>query len=93
MTLRYTSKPYNGHGPQQASDPWSRFPSHARSMTTAPITSRPIRLFEPDGKSYWGMHHLGAWREVEAVRDPYGGPTQVRMNGRLINNPICWASS
>ena len=22
MTLRYTSKPYNGHGPQQASDPW-----------------------------------------------------------------------
>jgi hypothetical protein len=36
---------------------------------------------------------LGAWREVEAVRDPYGGATQVRMNGQIISNPICWASS
>jgi len=93
MSIRYTQKPYGGHGPQQASDPWSRFPSHARSMTTAPISSRPIRLFEPDGKSRWGLHHLGAWREVEAVRDPYGGATQVRMNGQIISNPICWASS
>jgi hypothetical protein len=92
MTLRYTNKPFGGHGPQQPEDWRSRFPSHARPIDSAPMSSRPVRLFEPDGKSRWGIHHMGCWREVEAIRDTYGN-TRVACNGNLISNPIMWASS
>jgi hypothetical protein len=88
---RYTDKPYGGQSP--AADDWrTRFPAHSRSMESAPATARPLRLFEPDGKSRWGIHHLGVWREVERVRDPYSGQYSVRMNGCLIS-PVRWASS
>jgi hypothetical protein len=43
-------------------------------------------------KSRWGIHHMGCWREVEAIRDTYGN-TRVACNGNLISNPIMWASS
>jgi hypothetical protein len=92
-TIRYTDKPYGGHGLQR--DDWRiRFPSHSRPMDSAPtMGSRPIRLFEPSGQSRWGVHHLGCWREVERVRDPRTGAYTVRMSGALISNPIRWASS
>jgi hypothetical protein len=92
MTLRYTDRPYGGHSQKQ--DDWrNRFPSHARPMDSAPMMgSRPIKLFEPSGLARWGVHHNGAWREVEAQRDRYGD-RRVRMNGNLISNPVRWASS
>jgi hypothetical protein len=92
MTLKFTDKPYGGHGPKQ--DDWrSRFPPNARPIDSAPIGSQPVRLWEPSGKSRLGLHHLGCWREVEAVRDPFTGATHTRMNGNLISNPVLWSSA
>jgi hypothetical protein len=93
MALRYTDKPY-GYNPNQAEDWRSRFPAHSRSMDSAPVMgSRPIRLFEPSGKSVLGIHHMGAWRGGAWNRDPYTGQWQWRMDGILVNNPVRWASS
>ena len=94
MAFRYSDKPQLRYGGQQTNDVWSRFPSHARTMDSAPsMGARPIRLFAPDGSSKWGVHHMGCWREVERVRDPYTGGYNVRMNGNLISNCVAWASS
>jgi hypothetical protein len=94
MVLRYSDKPQIRSGGQQTTDVWSRFPANVKHMASAPsMGSQPIRLFEPDGKARWGIHHLGAWREVERVRDFYTGSYSVRMNGALISNPVCWNSS
>jgi hypothetical protein len=93
MSLRYTDKPYGGHGSQQGDDWRSRFPARARSMESAPMmAAKPIVLYESDGKPRWGLHHLGTWREVERTRDSWG-QYHTRMNGSLINNPCCWTSS
>ena len=91
MALRYTDKPC---GPQQREDWRLRFPANSYSMDTAPVMgSRPIKLYAPSGEFKWGLHHMGAWREVERVRDPYSGTYSVRMNGCLISNPVRWSSS
>jgi hypothetical protein len=93
MTLRYTDKPY-GYSPQQTEDFRSRFPARARSMESAPMAAaRPILVYEPDGTPHWALHHLGAWREVEAKRDPFTGEYRTAMNGSLISNPVAWTSS
>jgi hypothetical protein len=92
MTLRFTDKP-QGYSSQQSRDPLSRFPAHSRSMNSAPVGARPILLYEPNAKPRWGLHHMGAWREVERVRDPYTGGFSVRMNGSLVSNPVRWSSS
>lgn len=95
MALRYTGKP-TGYSPQQTEDWRNRFPPHSKSMDSAPVMgSRPIKLFEPDGSARWGLHHLGCWREVERVKDPYTGAYQIRMKtgSPIIANPVRWASS
>ena len=92
MTIRYTDKPYGGYGPKH--DDWqTRFPSHSRPIDTAPQSSRPIKLYEPDGTSRWGLYHLGSWRGGENRRDPWTGKVQWVLDGSLINNPIRWSSS
>jgi hypothetical protein len=94
MSLRYTDKPYGGHGSQQGDDWRSRFPARARSMDSAPaMASKPIVVYEPDGTPHWALHHLGCWREVESRRDPFTGEYRTAMNGELINNPVRWSSS
>jgi hypothetical protein len=93
MALRYGDKPY-GYSPQQTDDFRSRFSARARSMESAPMmAAKPIVLYESDGKPHWALHHLGAWREVEAKRDPFTGEYRTAMNGQLISNPVCWSSS
>jgi hypothetical protein len=47
---------------------------------------------EADGKARWGLHHCGAWREVQRFQDNRTGTYSVRMNGSMIT-PVCWASS
>jgi hypothetical protein len=97
-TIRYSNYPMGfdvsgrryGNNPTTGSQP--RFPAHARSMDSAPMGSRPIKVFEPDGKSYWALNHSGAWRTLEQYRDA-GGKSHWRMSGSFINNPICWVSS
>jgi len=92
VSIRYTDKPYGGFGPKR--DDWdTRFPSHSRPIDSAPQSSRPIKLFEPDGSARWGLYHMGAWRGGENRRDPFTGRTQWVCNGTFINNPVRWASS
>jgi len=69
-----------------------RFPTHARSMESAPTGSRPIKIFEPDGKSYWALYHGSAWRPLESYKDA-GGVTRWKMSGGFVNNPCAWTSS
>jgi hypothetical protein len=69
-----------------------RFPAHARSMDSAPMGSRPIKVFEPDGKSQWALFHGSAWRTLEQYKDA-GGVSRWRMSGNFVNNPIAWTSS
>jgi hypothetical protein len=93
MPLRYSNKQQLNYSGQQRADPWSRFPSHVRPMNSAPISgSQPVKLFEADGKARWGLHHCGAWREVQRFQDNRTGTYSVRMNGSMIT-PVCWASS
>jgi hypothetical protein len=95
MALRYSDKPqlhYGGQAPSKYMSLGKNLPAHARGMASAPtMSTRPIRLFEPDGKSRWGIHHADAWREVEVQRDA-GGVKRVAMNGCTIN-AVAWASS
>jgi hypothetical protein len=93
MAIRYSDKPYGGHGPRQ--DNWQgRFPAHSQSMDSAPTQgARPVLLYEPNAKPRWGLFHNGAWRGGENFRDPFTGQAQWRMNGTLINNPVRWSSS
>jgi hypothetical protein len=88
MALRYTSTPY-GIAPKQ-----ERLPRNAQPMSTAPShAARPIRVFEPDGRSYVAMHHLGRWQRTETLLDPYSGKHRTVMTGEFVNNPVAWASS
>jgi hypothetical protein len=92
MTLRYVSKPV-GYSPQQHADPFARFPRHAQPIATAPaMGSRPIRVFSPDGKSQWAVHHHDGWRVVANVLDA-DGVRRVRMTGDNVSCPVAWASS
>jgi hypothetical protein len=96
MALRFSSKPqldYNGAQGSKYMALGRNLPANARSMASAPtMSTRPIRLFEPDGKSRWGVHFKDGWREVEVFRDWKTGAGQVGMNGSQIL-PIAWASS
>jgi hypothetical protein len=98
-TIKYSNYPmgYDISGRRYSNSPnvagsQARFPAHARSMDSAPTGSRPIRVFEPDGKSQWALFHGSAWRPLESYRDA-GGVTRWKMSGGFVNNPICWASS
>ena len=93
MALKYGARPaYDLTG--ASAEHWSgRFPSNARPMVSAPVTATwPIKLYEPNGKATWGIHHLGAWRAVELKRDA-NGTNRVMMNGALVANPVAWSSS
>jgi hypothetical protein len=93
MALRYSDKPTVSYGQQANSDSWrDRFPRHAKPIDSAPMMGgTPITLYDASGKSFRGMHHCGAWRGVSPVKDAYGGPTVLRMDGSLIT-PVMWSS-
>jgi hypothetical protein len=80
MALKYSDKPQVNYGGRQPDNWQARLPAHARNIASAPIGARPVRVYEPSGKSYLAMHHMGAWREVSYFRDPYSGQVQPRMN-------------
>ena|SRR5215475_14811339 len=69
-----------------------RFPTHARGMDSAPTGSRPIIIYEPNGKGQWALYHGSAWRPVESYKDA-GGVSRWKMSGGFVNNPIAWSSS
>jgi hypothetical protein len=93
MALKYTDRPYGGHGPRQ--DDWlNRFPAHSQSMDSAPtMGARPVLLYSPDGRRQWGLYHNGAWRGGQNYQDSFTGQKQWRLDGTLINNPVRWSSS
>jgi hypothetical protein len=93
MVLRYSDKPTVNYGQQPNSDSWKdRFPPHARKIDSAPqMGSQPLTLYDASGKSHRGLYHSGAWRGVSPVKDSYGGPTVLRMDGSLIN-AVMWSS-
>jgi hypothetical protein len=99
MAIRYSNRPmgydvsghrYSNNAPTGGTA--GRFPAHARGMDSAPMGSRPIIVYEPDGKGRWALNHGGAWRPLESYKDA-GGVQRWRMSGGFVNNPICWASS
>ena len=94
MVLKYAKVPQVTYQGRQADAGWhSRFPSNARPMGTAPITAtQALKLFEPTGKYYYGIHHLGGWKEVGWQLDA-DGKHRVRMTGNIISNPVAWSSS
>jgi hypothetical protein len=61
-------------------------------MDSAPTGSRPIVIYEPDGRPKWALYHNSAWRPLESFKDA-GGIQRWRMSGDFVNNPIAWASS
>jgi hypothetical protein len=86
---RFSTLPTGGYGTPGGQP---RFPAHARGMDSAPMGSRPIIVYEPDGKGRWALNHGGAWRTLEQYRDA-GGVSRWRMSGNFVNNPCAWASS
>ena len=90
--MGYTVNGYRYTNSDVQSAPKAPFPSHAQGMASAPTGSRPIKLYEPDGKAYWAVHHGQAWRQLEPTKDA-DGETRWRMNGSFVNNPVAWASS
>ena len=93
MALKYSDKPQLRYGAKQPDNWRSRFPGNARAMNSAPITATyPVLLWDPAGKAAWGIHHLNSWHEVEVMKDA-GNRSSLRMNGKLIGNPVAWSSS
>src|SRR5262249_52636407 len=99
-TIKYAKVPM-GYAPDAGrfsnnsftSRPQSRFPAHAQSMDSAPTGSRPIIVYEPDGKGRWALYHQSVWRPLDSFKDA-GGVTRWRISGdTFINNPCAWASS
>jgi len=93
MSPNWSNKAQLNYGSQQGTNPWARFPSHARPIATAPITSQPLRIFDATGKSQWALHHNDCWRVLAPYKDRYTGQTTWRMNGDMIGNAVAWASS
>lgn len=88
MTLRYTRYP---HGREPT---LPKFPSHARPIASAPTqTTRPVVVFEADGKQHQAIYHRGQWQKIERTYDPYSGRTQVTTTGQRIGQPVLWTSS
>jgi hypothetical protein len=98
MAIRYSNSPmgYNVSGHRYSNNVptggQARFPANARSMDSAPMGSRPIIVYEPDGKGRWALNHGGAWRPLETFKDA-GGKVSWRMSGGFVNNPVAWTSS
>ena len=87
---RYSERPY-GLAPKQG----PKFPQHAKPIATAPqATSRPVWVYERDGKRHPALFHKGQWmRVVSYPRDPHTGQTRRAMDGTVVSNPIAWSSS
>jgi hypothetical protein len=92
VPIRYSNRQQIFSGQQRRANPWAGFPPNSRSMDSAPIGARPIKLIAADRSIHWGIHHLGSWREVQRYVDPRTGTYQVRMNGNSIL-PVAWCSS
>ena len=94
MSLKWSNKSQLNYGGQQGSNNlWGRYPSNARPIQSAPITSQPLRIFDATGKSQWALHHNDCWRVLAPYKDRYTGQTTWRMNGDMIGQPTMWASS
>jgi hypothetical protein len=79
---------YNASGgPQQP-----RIPARAQGMDSAPTGSRPVVIYEPNGRARWALNHGGAWRPLEQFKDA-GGVQRWRMQDTFINSPVAWTSS
>jgi len=69
----------------------ARFPAHMQSMDTC-LQHRWVKLYEPDGKSVYGISHKGGYQQGSWFTDG-GGVRRFQMNSFRVNNPIGWCSS
>jgi hypothetical protein len=89
MSLKYTTTNQYSNG--QANRFVNRLPAGVQRIESAPQTSTPICVYEPEGRPRWALHHSGAWRELKPFRNGNNGSVQWRMDGTLINHPIAWS--
>jgi hypothetical protein len=98
MALRFSDKPSlhygsgSPYGDSRYENVMNRFPAHAQPIASAPHSSRPVVVFEPDGSSCRAIYHSGRWRRVESYRDVYSGEVHQKMTS-IVNNPVVWTSS
>jgi hypothetical protein len=89
MSLKYTTvNQYNNGG--QAHRLVNRLPAGCQRIETAPVTSTPVVVYEPNGRGRWAVNHLGSWRELKPFRNGNDGKVQWRMDGTIINNAVGW---
>jgi hypothetical protein len=94
MPIKYASTPQLRYGQQTNNNVWTRFPANARPIDSAPtMGAQPVKVFDPSGKSYWALHHCGAWRGLSPQKDFKTGQVRWAMDGSLISQAVAWASS
>jgi hypothetical protein len=92
VPIKYSNTPQINYG-RQTTNPWSRFPAHARPITSAPtLGSQAIRVYDPSGKPHWALWHCSAWRGLSPRRDSKTGAVTWAMDGSLINQAVAWSS-
>ena len=72
MVLKFSDRPqlnYGGNQRNALDAAWARLPANARPIASAPISSRPVKVFEPSGKSHWALYHRDGWRTLAPYRD------------------------
>jgi hypothetical protein len=78
---------------RQTTNPWSRFPAHARPINSAPtLGSQAIKVYDPAGKPHWALWHCNAWRGLAPRKDFKTGAVTWAMDGSLINQAVAWSS-
>ena len=57
MPIRFSNTPQLSYG-RQTTNPWSRFPAHAQTITSAPqLGSQPVKIFNPKGEARWALRN------------------------------------
>jgi hypothetical protein len=85
MTLKFTDRPYGGHGPK--SDDWrSRFPADSRPISEAPRnTSQWILGHDVTGETYAMLPYQNGWQRGSPFTDWKTGAVSWRMDGTWVN--------
>jgi hypothetical protein len=90
MSLRYTAvNQYNNGG--QANRFVNRLPPGCQRIETAPVTSTPVVVYEPNGRGRWALHHNGTWQELKPFKNGHDGSVQWRLDGTKIQHAVAWS--
>jgi hypothetical protein len=93
VTLKYTKTAY---GLEPEPSVFAELPRNAKPISTAPIGSTPITVYESDDgrlRAHKVIQHLGRWMQVESVFDSFSGKHRTACTGDIVNNPLFWSPS